>query len=566
MKFINHLSCAGDGGSLRVWLAALVLALGAAAPASALSIDEVEYDGAAHGGAQVTLTMSEQTRARPAGAVNADPPSVTLRFSDTEYKPGKKRFYLDTPLVRGFEASQKGDDTVFVFDLSDAGDYLVRAEGDKMIVTITAAVEKTQPEKKADTADGRSGVTAIMMFKGETRIVPIEPVTQVALGDSGIVETTVLENGQLLLVAGGTGSTNIHIWFRDGSERDLSLYVSEKDSDRDFRQIRSLLANIYGVKVRKVDDLVVIDGNLSQESKEKVDIVAGMYPRSVNMTRVVKIPMDKMIHMDVQIIEFKSSALKNLGIDWFVGGTPFSDGVTGAVIGDVASNDTFRPYPNPSFVDPSQALGNKVNPFQAFFGIATAIKAQINLSVKNGDAYVLASPKLSARSGGKAKFLAGGQIPLPSTNSLGSTSVTFKDYGITLEVSPVADDDGNIQATVATEISNVDQTVTVDNIPGFLTRKTSTDITVKTGDVIAISGLINADAYKNFKKLPVLGDLPVLGALFRSEDFANNRSELVIFVAPRIVDPMDDENRKAVERARELKKDYYKMIGGGIVE
>ena len=175
---------------------------------------------------------------------------------------------------------------------------------------------------------------------------------------------------------------------------------------------------------------------------------------------------------------------------------------------------------------------------------------------------MLAEPELSTRSGGEAKFLAGGQVPLPSTSTLGAGSVEFKDYGIRLTLKPTADDQGNIRAAVTTEISSIDASVAVQGIPGFLTRTTESEVNMRSGQTMVMSGLVNTDMTKDASKVPGLGDIPVLGALFRSENFKSGRTDLVILVTPAVYDPNSTVNRERIEKGLDIRKRFDRQLSG----
>jgi pilus assembly protein CpaC len=203
---------------------------------------------------------------------------------------------------------------------------------------------------------------------------------------------------------------------------------------------------------------------------------------------------------------------------------------------------------------------NRFNNEFGFFGIATEIISSINLARNSGDAIILAEPSLSARSGGEAEFLSGGEIPLPVTSNDGQASVEFKEFGIKLRIKPTADDAGNIIAEVETELSTVDPSLSVGGIPGFRTRKASTDASLKNGQTLVISGLVNRELSDNTTGFAFLSKIPVLGALFRSKDFRNNKSELVIFVTPYIYDELSDINLKAIERSNRMRSEFLENI------
>ncbi|MEE9552629.1 MAG: type II and III secretion system protein, partial [Gammaproteobacteria bacterium] len=201
----------------------------------------------------------------------------------------------------------------------------------------------------------------------------------------------------------------------------------------------------------------------------------------------------------------------------------------------------------PSFVPITGTTG--VSALGAF-GLITEIISTINLLEQTGDVIILAEPRLSARSGGTAEFVAGGEIPVV-TSSLAGTNVEYKEFGIILEISPVVDDENNINATVSTEVSSINESLPLDP-PAFLTRKTSTEVHMQDGETLVLSGLVSRNLAENIEKLPFLGDIPILGQLFRSTEWKNSLTEMVIFVTPTVFNAKSEYNQKHVNRRREL--------------
>jgi pilus assembly protein CpaC len=218
--------------------------------------------------------------------------------------------------------------------------------------------------------------------------------------------------------------------------------------------------------------------------------------------------------------------------------------------------------PNFRYISPGAPEGAKLLPiggsgWRPFIGLTTSINSMINLSVNNGDAYILATPELSARSGGKAEFLAGGQVPIVMPATAGAPpSVTFKDYGITLKVEPVTDANNNVTTVIKTEMSSIDNSVSVNGNPGFLTRKTDTEFNVQSGQTIVLSGLVNTDIQKDNSKVAGIGDLPILGELFKSKNFRSGRTDLVIFVTPTVLDPSTNMSDERLKKARDIEDKF----------
>ncbi|MCZ6804952.1 MAG: type II and III secretion system protein [Proteobacteria bacterium] len=164
--------------------------------------------------------------------------------------------------------------------------------------------------------------------------------------------------------------------------------------------------------------------------------------------------------------------------------------------------------------------------------------------------YILAEPRLAARSGGEATFLAGGEFPIESS-SINGTTIEFKEFGIGLTVKPTVDRNNNVHAYVETELSAIDNSVAVNGVPGLISRKTTADVILDSGETLVMSGLINQQSSKDITGLKFLSDIPILGELFKSRTFRDQKSELVIFVTPQVFDANSDVNKRAIEYGRQ---------------
>jgi hypothetical protein len=164
-----------------------------------------------------------------------------------------------------------------------------------------------------------------------------------------------------------------------------------------------------------------------------------------------------------------------------------------------------------------------------------ALSSMLNFLVQSGDAVILAEPRLSCRSGGTARFVAGGELPIPVSGALGTASVSFKEYGIKFDVSPVASDSGVIAARIATEISSINFEVAVKEVPGLIKRRAETDVNLREDETLVIAGLLTEEGTRNMDRVAGASELPVLGPLFRSKQFRDRQTELVVFVTPRFV-------------------------------
>lgn len=413
-----------------------------------------------------------------------------------------------------------------------------------------------------------SELMPLTLYVGEVKTLPYKNLTRVAVGNGKVLSSTVLEE-ELLLLAEGVGDTSLYLWQKNGNLTRYKIRIHANDVEDAKQQVESLLAGMPGLKVEKVNDTVIVKGQASKVTISRIDLALKNVPKVINLVTEEDVTMKKMVYLKVQIMEFKKSAMENLGVQWGAS----APGPALALAGDAISNSQFRfapPTQLPTFSVGQGAASVLSIPNQvgkAYFGIATALSSTINMSVNNGDAWILASPELSTRSGGEAKFLAGGQIPLPSISATGQSSVTFKDYGIKLTVRPNADDKGNISASISTELSDVDPAITVQGIPGFLMRSTESEVNVKSGQTIVMSGLLDQKSSNDTNKFPFLGDVPILGALFKSNNYRNGRTDLVIFVTPMITDPTSTTNVQRIEKAKDLRERFEAQIGNkGIVD
>jgi len=372
---------------------------------------------------------------------------------------------------------------------------------------------------------------------------------RVAVGNGELVEVSNIGSREILIMGTRPGETTLHLWMTDGSQLNVPVMVTTTDNASLASLVTALTADVDGVRVHEVGDRVVVTGHdVSPALAGRLVELQKSYPQLMDLTTPDPVGMRPMVRMDVKIMEFDTNALEELGIQW----DNVIQGPVGGLIKDFTTNDYFRVLPDGSPFEQLD-LPTRLPGSQAYMGIATTIGSQINFLMNEGKAVMLASPQLSARSGGAAKFLVGGEVPIPVPQGFGQVTVDYKEYGIKLDIEPVVNGNDEVSARLLAEVSRIDPTVTVEGVPGFTTRRTESEINVKAGQTLVVSGLIDSSAAKDIKKLPLLGDIPILGRLFRSDGFRGNRTELVMFVTPRIVTPDSPENLRDLERANELR-------------
>lgn len=402
-------------------------------------------------------------------------------------------------------------------------------------VTTTAA-KRTKPKTPAaNTLPYIQHFSAeIEMFVGETRVIQEANAGRLAVGNGTALSAAVLDDKEILLIANDIGVSSLHIWTKDGRNRRVKVTVMPGETSRVSREVASFVKTIPNAKTSLIGDKVVIEGeSMSDADLAKIEELSKRYPQIINFTN--RAGWEKMIAMDVKVVEFPTRFLREVGVKWGATG----GGAVGAVWGPIRYNND-----GPFQINQISGTANQA-PISGAGGGALAIprglnilsvlnvgfNAQLNMLEQNGSAVVLARPTLSTRSGTKANFLAGGEIPY-SVSNINGTTIVFKPYGIKLDIEPKIDPNGVIRAKIISEVSDIDPAISTVSGPALRTRKTESEFNVQDGETIVLSGLLSRDKSTSIDKLPFLGDIPILGALFRSKRFQNNETELVVFVTP----------------------------------
>lgn len=352
---------------------------------------------------------------------------------------------------------------------------------------------------------------------GESLLLTAPSISRVAIGNGQLAEIHLLkEQGQILLIGTAAGVTDLRVWDKQQRHTRYQLHVGNASKLTEMEQIRALLSGVAGVSVREAGGIIVAEGaGLNPQDVLLLDQLQQRFPMLINRTVSAQAGLQEMILLDVKVVEMHRRSLSSIGVRW-AGIMPGPDvSISGGVVQT---------------------------------GLTTFLTSDLRLLEEKGVARVLAEPRLLARSGSRAEFLAGGEVPLPVTVD-GQTTVIFKDYGVILNMEPVAHPQGFIATRIEIEVSNIDPAVQVMGIPGFQTRKTDTYMNVQSGQTLVLAGLLNRHDSKAVSRVPVLASMPIIGELFKSRDFLNEETELVVFVTPSLVAPgAASSNMKTIEQ------------------
>ena len=366
-----------------------------------------------------------------------------------------------------------------------------------------------------------SGQEKMTVGAGQSRTVNMSGLQRAAIANPDVADVVVVSSSELILVGKQTGTTTLIIWSNMGRQT-YQVEVAANDP-----AIANEIKRVLGypdIRVVKVNKTVILEGTVNdQYQRARAEKIAAAYgDKVVNLLEIAK-PVQ--IKIEAKIVEISRNKTDKLGLQYY-------------------STNTANPgiffagqYQNSVLQGTAISLGN--------MGAVAPLNTQLNLLLQNGFAKLLSQPNMVTLSGEKANILVGGQIPVPVSNMAGQVSIEWKDYGIKLEISPEASLDGIITSKVKAEVSAMEwnnPTTKIKlgsniEIPSIRMRKAETAIALASGQTMAIGGLIANDITRDVTKIPFLGDLPVIGQLFRSTSFIKGETELIILVTPTIVDP-----------------------------
>jgi pilus assembly protein CpaC len=405
-------------------------------------------------------------------------------------------------------------------------------------------VESYAPIKNLDAAEQASEME---LFVGESRVFPAPGVARLAVGNGQVITANAIDDKDVIIFANAAGTSTLFLWHQDGRYQRVKVNVQPSDMTRYAREVAAFLAKIPNTRASVVGDKVIVEGDeLSDADRDKVGELAKRYPQIVNFTS--PIGWEQMVMLDVKVVEFPKTELRELGLKWgSVGGAAIGAIWAPLGRGDQSGRTILFP-PGPISTTGAVPIPSNLTVLSA---LNLGLSAQLQALEQKGAASVLAEPQLSTRSGSKASFLAGGEIPY-SVASISGVTVQFKPYGIKLDIEPRVGHNGVVRAVIDSEVSSIDASLTTANGPALLTRRTKTEFNVRQGETIVLSGLLQRNSSTDIDKVPLLGDIPILGALFRSKRFQNKETELVVFVTPNIVDSRSpglvDRTERATER------------------
>lgn len=393
------------------------------------------------------------------------------------------------------------------------------------------------------------------------------PAASVVISDPGTADVQVVSPSVVVVRGKKVGETSFYaIDARDEPIVRATVNVTHNLSSLN-RAIKSVAPDA-DVDLRTVDGGLVIDGfaGTTAESESIRNLASTFIGSNEKMVNMIKTGGSDQVMLKVKIVEMSRNDLKRVGAniqDLTNNGGFGLQVLQGNDILFHTADPTINAYRSygSTLVRPATNPSNILLRYKDFAGLLDALEVQ-------GLATVLAEPSLTTTSGQTASFLAGGQFPIPLAGQNNTITIEYKPFGVSLNFTPVVLGKDRISMTVAPEVStlNFSNPIQVANItyPILDTRKASAVVELGSGDSFMLAGLMQHTTSDNINKFPGLGDLPVLGALFRSTQFQNNESELVILVTPYVVHPVSNQKLQTPTDGFVAPTDFERTVLGNL--
>ncbi len=406
-----------------------------------------------------------------------------------------------------------------------------------VLITSTAFAQETS--YKASFTQTKETV-AVNVLVGQSRVINFDkPVGRFSVSNPEIAEAVLVTPDQVLVNGKAFGQVNFIAWEQTGkSYLVFDVYVRANLSLIDS-QMRVLFPK-DDIRLSQANGSVVMSGSVSDPAKvaQAQSVVEAAGFKTVNML-ASPVANATQIQLQVRVAEVSRSKMRDLGSSY----SSVNGGTSAYASGGGPANLTTSVLPALG----TTFAGSAVNLFLFNSGIGTA--AFIRALQTAGALRQLAEPNLIAMNGQQASFLAGGEFPVPIVQGGGdrsSVSVIFKEYGVRLNFKPTIIDEDHIRLELEPEVSTIDfaNGVKFDGflIPALRTRRAKTGVELRDGQSFALAGLLDNNESNSLSKVPVLGDIPVLGALFKSKSFQKNETELMFIVTAQLVKPLNRDD------------------------
>ena len=356
----------------------------------------------------------------------------------------------------------------------------------------------------------------IKLLVDGSETIKLSKNTQIMVGDESKLAARLVTPTQLLLKGLAPGYTDV--WLINDTPKRLRVTIERPVDERLKLELTALQQLEPNLEISRQSNFVSARGQVSMSGTETLNALATQYHQLLLQTEVTAVD-PPMLRLSVKILEIKRQQLQELGIEW-----------QSATSGPTAATA-----------------------IKGLFSWSAKMESTLNLLQQQGHAKLLASPTLSAQSGESAAFLAGGEIPIPQVVAQGMQDVEFREYGIKLSIAPEVTATDKIKTQLSAEVSNLDPAVSINGVPGILTRRTDSVFLAAEGTTLVLSGLMSHESSLNESATPGLSNVPLVGNLFQAHEQRQQQTELVIMVTAERLDAAEQRYQQRLQREQQQK-------------
>ena len=403
------------------------------------------------------------------------------------------------------------------------------------------------------------------LSKGAGTLVRLsEPMSDIFIANEAVADVQVRSSTQLYVFGKGTGETTVYATAKSGRV----VYAANVRVGNNIGSVGEMLHLAMpdaSIQATPMNNLLLLTGTVANpdDVAEAQRLTQAYVGGETQVVSRLKSATPLQVTLKVRIAEINRTLLKSMGVNLLSKDTTsgFNFGIGRGTPGTI-----------PATGSPTFNIA-KTRATLAGFGhlLGLDLLGSLDLAASDGLVTILAEPNLTALSGETASFLAGGEFPIPVSQALGSVTIEYKQYGVGLAFTPIVLSDGRISMRVRPEVSELSNSgaVTLNGftVPALTTRRAETTVELGSGQSMMIGGLLRSTASNSIDKAPFLGDLPILGALFRSTNFRREQTELVVIVTPYLVRPVSGQMATPVDGYRvpnDLQRDFGGQTFSGI--
>jgi pilus assembly protein CpaC len=385
-------------------------------------------------------------------------------------------------------------------------------------------------------AEGVSKPLTLTIGKAQT-IDFNQPISEILVANPGVVDVGVLTKKRIYVVGQGVGDTNVLVFDQNNN----TLASMDVNVSHDQHTLQRALRQYFPdekIQARTINKEVILTGNVSNPSRagQVRDLAKRFVANNQTLVDLMKVEGEQQVMMQVKIVEVRRNVLREYSLDPDLANMGIGNFSGSNVATTIGGKLTATPL----------SIGSLIYETQAHGPLSLTMQALENKGLLN----TLAEPNMTAISGQRAEFLAGGEYPIPVSQQNGQISIEFKKFGVALGFTPVVLSNDKIQLELETEVSLLSDEGRLElsstSVPSLSVRRAKTTVEMASGGSLMIAGLIQSDAVNSMNSLPGINNVPIIGKLFSSQSFKRNESELIVMVTPYLVRPIKSPSAQLV--------------------